>query len=190
LNLALIIGSTRPNRFVDYPARWIAEQAKLHREFTLESLDLRDHPLPFFREATPPAVSGGAFTDVDAIAWDQRVAAYDGFLVTAAEYNRGPAAVLCNALDSAYNGWKKKPIAFVGYGAVGGARAIEDLRLTAIGLQMAPINAAVHIPFSVCLDVSQKGMQLEDFEHLNQSLNGLFAQMVWWANALKAARGV
>ena len=77
--------------------------------------------------------------------WQKKVAALDGFIVIAAEYNRGPTAVLKNALDYAYNEWNSKPVAFVGYGGVGGARAIEQLRLHAVELQMAPIRAAVHI---------------------------------------------
>ncbi len=37
-------------------------------------------------------------------------------------------AVLKNALDSATFEWRRKPVAFVGYGGVGGARAIAQLR--------------------------------------------------------------
>src|SRR5690606_12869259 len=35
LNLALIIGSTRPNRFADQPAKWIAEAARARDDFRL-----------------------------------------------------------------------------------------------------------------------------------------------------------
>ena len=53
--------------------------------------------------------------------------------------------MLKNALDYAYKEWNNKPVAFVGYGGVGGARSVEQLRLNAIELQMAPIRTAVHI---------------------------------------------
>ena len=53
LKLALIIGSTRPNRFADIPAKWIVEGARERSDFTLDVLDLRDHPLPFFNEPAP-----------------------------------------------------------------------------------------------------------------------------------------
>jgi NAD(P)H-dependent FMN reductase len=36
----------------------------------------------------------------------------------------------------------RKPIAFVGWGNVGGARAVEQLRTVAIELGMAPIRPA------------------------------------------------
>jgi NAD(P)H-dependent FMN reductase len=65
---------------------------------------------------------------------DGRVHAY---IFTAADYDRGSTAVLKNALDYVYKEWANKPVAFVGYGGVGGARATEQLRLNAIELQMA-----------------------------------------------------
>lgn len=61
-------------------------------------------------------------------AWRKRIGEFDGSIATVAEYNHGPAAVLKNAFDSASLEWQRKPIAFVGYGGVGAARAIETLR--------------------------------------------------------------
>jgi len=43
---------------------------------------------------------------------------------------------------------ESQAIAFVGYGGVGGARAIEHLRGVAIELQMAPIKHEVNIAWS------------------------------------------
>ena len=54
--------------------------------------------------------------------WQKKIDSLDGFIFIAAEYNRGPTAVLKNALDYAYKEWNNKPVAFVGYGGVGGAR--------------------------------------------------------------------
>lgn len=56
-----------------------------------------------------------------------------------AEYNHGPTGVLKNAFDGAHAEWVRKPVAFVGYGGVGGARAIEHLRGVVIELEMASI---------------------------------------------------
>ena len=61
--------------------------------------------------------------------WQKKVAEFDGFVFVTAEYNHGISAVLKNALDYAYPEWNKKAAGFVGYGSVGGARAIEQLRL-------------------------------------------------------------
>jgi len=188
LKFALIIGSTRPNRFADRPARWVADRAKTLSEFELDVHDLRDQALPFFEEPAPPAASRGRFTNPAAIAWDAKLAGYDGFIMTVAEYNHGMTAVMKNALDSAFNGWKNKPVGFVGYGGTGGARAVEAVRLSAISLQMAPISAAVHIPIQAYVSVIKEGASLASFDYLNESLVGMFKQLVWWADALKAAR--
>jgi NAD(P)H-dependent FMN reductase len=84
--------------------------------------------------------------------------------------------------------WKDKPISFVGYGGVGAARAIEQLRLNVIELHMAPIRNAVHIGLDPFLGVLTKGKSLDDFPFLGAARTAMFDQLVWWARALEAAR--
>lgn len=96
--------------------------------------------------------------------------------------------MLKNALDYAYTEWNRKPVAFVGYGGVGGARAVEQLRLNAIELQMAPTRNAVHITWGDFIQVRQHGKKLEEFEHLNQAANATVEELAWWAKVLKTAR--
>ena len=163
--IALVIGSTRANRFADKPAEWFAKLAKEHDDIELEVVDLRDFPLPFFDEVGS-SLYVPAKSEV-AQRWQKKVAKFDGFVFVTAEYSRGPTAVLKNALDYAYTEWNKKPVGFVGYGGVGGARAIEQLRLHAIELQMAPIRNAVHIVWADMAQVMGGAKQLEEFEHLN-----------------------
>jgi len=83
--------------------------------------------------------------------------------------------------DYAYAEWGNKPVAFVGYGGVGRARAVEQLRLHAIELQMAPIRSAIHI-------LIKDGKPLSELEHLNQAARQMLDQLAWWTAALKAAR--
>ena len=145
--LAIVIGSVRPNRFADHPAQWFTNIARQHGGFDVELIDLKDYPMPFFAETTSPAY--GPSENEVARRWQKKVAEFDSYVFIAAEYNRGPTGVLKNALDYAYKEWNNKPVSFVGYGGVGGARAIEQLRLNAIELQMAPIRNAVHIQMAV-----------------------------------------
>lgn len=188
LKLALIIGSTRPNRFADTPANWIVEAAKERSDFTLDVLDLRDQGLVLFEEPMSPMFTGGVYSNPAAEAWRHKIGQYDGFIVTAAEYNHGPTAVLKNALDSAVHEWKRKPIAFIGYGGVGGARAIEQLRGIAIELHMAPIKAEVNVSMEPFLGILTQGKTLDDYEHLVKARDTVFDEIAWWGNALKAAR--
>ena len=128
--LAVVVGSIRPNRFADHPAQWIAEIARQRGDFDVEVIDLKDYPMPLFAEEASPLYAPSK-SEV-ARRWQQKVAGFDAYVFTAAEYNRGPAPVLKNALDYAYREWSNKPVAFVGYGGVGGARAVEQLLLNAI----------------------------------------------------------
>jgi len=105
-----------------------------------------------------------------------------------AEYNHGPTAALKNAFDSAFLEWQRKPIAFVGYGGVGAARAIETLRGVVIELQMAPIRHEVNIAMEPFLGILQSGRALNDYAYLVQSREAMFDHLVWWGEALKAAR--
>jgi NAD(P)H-dependent FMN reductase len=190
LKLALIVGSTRPNRFADIPARWITEAAAERSDFTLEVLDLRDWPLPFFDQPSSPARASGEYSNPVVERWQHRLSEFDGFIATVAEYNHGPTAVLKNAFDTAYTEWNKKPIGFVGYGGVGGARAVEQLRTIAIELQMAPVMRAVHIGLEPSLGVMLHGKALDDYPYLAESRTAMFDQLVWWGSALNAAREV
>jgi NAD(P)H-dependent FMN reductase len=188
LNIALIVGSTRPNRFADHPARWIQEGASERRDFRLSVLDLRDEKLPLFNEPVSPFFTNGAYSNPLAENWRHKIGRFDGFIATVAEYNHGPTAVLKNAFDSAFIEWREKPIAFVGYGGVGGARAVEQLRLIAVELQMAPIRNAVHIGMSEYLGVVQDGRTLDSYPHLNSAREMMFDQLAWWTRVLKAGR--
>ena len=184
--IAIVVGSTRAARFADVPTQWIAKIAKSHADIDVEIVDLRDWPLPFFDEVASSAWAPSQ--NEVAQRWQKKVAEFDGFIFTAAEYNHAPTGVLKNAIDYAANEWNKKPAGFVGYGSVGGARAVEQLRLIAVELQMAPVKSAVHIAWGDFLAVRQGEKKLEDIEHLNQAAAALINDVAWWAKVLKAAR--
>ena len=137
--LAIVIGSIRPNRFGGHAAEWIEEIARRRTDFEVELIDLKDYPTCRFRRGREASPLYAPSKNEVAQRWQKKVGEFDAFIFTAAEYNRGPTAVLKNALDYAYSEWSNKPVAFVGYGGVGGARAVEQLRLHGIELQMAPI---------------------------------------------------
>ena len=142
--------------------------------------------MPLFAEEASPLYAPSK--NQVARRWQAKLAEFDAFIFTAAEYNHGPTAVLKNALDYAYAEWSNKPVGFVGYGGVGGSRAVEQLRLHAIELQMAPIRSAVHILFPDYLAVVKDGKKLSELDHLNQTARQMLDQLAWWAGALKRAR--
>jgi len=150
LTISVILGSTREGRYGDKPAHWILGKLAARDGVDAQLLDLRDYPLPMFdRQRPPPRVTDGDYGHPVAQAWAQQIARSDGFVMTAAEYNHGYTAVLKNALDWIYREWNRKPVSFVGYGSMGGARAVEQLRQVAVELELAPLRHAVHLPREV-----------------------------------------
>ncbi len=190
MKIQVIIGSTRQNRVSEKPARWIYEHAKTRPDLDPELVDLRDHPLPLFDEPTAPLHLHGHYSDERVQTWSKKVAEADGYIVVSPEYNHGYPAVLKNAFDVLYPEWNNKPIGFVSYGTIGGARVVEQLRLVAIELQMVPIQRALHVPGPVlsALMQPQEGSPANPFDSITWLADGFLDQLVWWANALKVAR--
>lgn len=186
-HIGIVIGSTREGRFADKPAEWIHSIARKRTDLSFELIDLRDHVLPFFNEQMSPAWA--PVKNEAAQQWAAQLGILDGLVVITPEYNHGPSAVLKNAFDYAYKEFIRKPIGFVGYGGVGAARAVEQLRLVATELQMAPVRNAVHVGMVEYLGIARQGKSFADFPHLEQAANGLLDDMAWWSKALKTARG-
>ena len=185
IKIQVIIGSTRQNRFGEKPAKWIFNKLKENKEVEAELIDLRDWPLPFFDEPMSPMMSKGKYTNPLATKWADKIGEADAYILVTPEYNHAYSAVLKNALDYVYMQWNKKPVAFVAYGSMGGARAVEQLRGATLALKMVPIYDAVHISaFWNFLD--EKGnLKTESFE---EAANTMIEQLLWCAKALKTAR--
>ncbi|MDP0926449.1 NAD(P)H-dependent oxidoreductase [Paracoccus onubensis] len=187
--IAIIIGSTRQTRFADKPAAWLLENAQKRDDMEFELVDLRDYDLPFFNEAASNLWMPSQ--DARAVAWQNKVGEFDGYIFLTAEYNHSITAALKNALDQAYKEWNRKPAAAMGYGGVGAARAIEHLRNIAVELQMVPLRNAVHLGAGEFMKVSplgQNGDMSEVDEILQPSLTGMLDELAWWAAATKTAR--
>ncbi|MBI2120694.1 MAG: NAD(P)H-dependent oxidoreductase [Parcubacteria group bacterium] len=189
LNIKVIAGSTREGRFSDKAALWIAEEIKKQKGVIAEVLDLREYDMPFFNEAVSPSFKQEPYKNEAVARFTKKIAEGDAFVMVTPEYNHGTSGVLKNALDWVYQEWNNKPVAFVSYGSVGGARAVEQLRQTAIELQMAPIRNAVHIPGEQYFPVLfGKAAASDLFASQSEKANGLITQLLWWAKALKTAR--
>lgn len=187
--IALIIGSTRPDRFADVPARWMLGRAQAREDMEVEVVDLRDHPLPFFSEVASNMCAPSQ--DPEAIRWRERIATFDGFIFVVAEYNHSITGVLKNALDQTYREWNRKRFTAIAYGGAGGARALEHLRLIGVKLHMVSIRSAVHIGGSdfMAIDPAFEGGAIESIEaHLQPSAAAALDELSWCAQATIAGR--
>lgn len=184
--IAIIISTTRATRFGEKPAKWIHEIAAARTDMSVELIDLRDYPMPFFDEVASNMWAPSK--NEVAQRWQKKVAEFDGYIFVTAEYNRGVPAVLKNALDYAYPEWNRKAAAYVGYGGVGAARSIEHLRLISVELQMAPTRTGVHIQGGDFMAVWQGGKDIKELAYLEKNAKDMLDELHWWASALKVAR--
>lgn len=188
--IALIITSTRATRAADMPAAWMLAQAQARSDMTVELVDLRDFDLPMFDEPASNAYLPSA--SAEARAWQKKMAEFDGYIFTVAEYNHSISAALKNALDQAYVEWAKKPFTAIAYGSMGGARALEHLRSIGTELQMVSTRNAVHIGggdfWKVHPNMGGSGNMADIEAAILPSANAALDDLVWWAKATMAAR--
>jgi len=181
--IGIILGSTRPNRNGEQVARWVLEVASRRRDARFEFLDLRDYPLPHLDEPPPP--SFGQYQGDHTKRWAAKIASFDGFVIVTPEYNHSTSGVVKNAIDYLYAEWNNKAVGFVSYGATGGARAVEHLRLIAGELQMADVRQQVVLSLKT---------EFENFsafkpsDHSLPTLNTMLDQVVTWSTALAPLR--
>jgi NAD(P)H-dependent FMN reductase len=184
--IAVIISTTRATRFGEKPAKWIHEIAAARGDMSVELIDLRDYPMPFFDE--PASNAWMPSKNEVAKRWQKKVAEFDGYIFVSAEYNRGIPAVLKNAIDYAYPEWNRKAAAYVGYGSVGAARSIEHLRLVCVELQMAPTRTGVHIQGADFMAALTQGKDIRELAYLEKNSKDMLDELQWWASALMVAR--
>lgn len=183
IKIALIIGSTRPGRKAEVVARWVHEIAKKRSDAEFELVDIKDFNLPLLDEAIPPSM--GQYSQPHTKAWAAKIESFDAYVFVTPEYNHGMSGALKNAIDYLYREWNNKAAGFVGYGSVGGTRAVEQLRLVMGELQVADVRAQVALSL------------FTDFENFStfkpaalheKSLTTMLDQVIAWGGALKALR--
>lgn len=183
IRIAIIVGSTRPNRLARQVADWVHDNARNQTDAHFDLVDIADYDLPLLDEPMPPAM--GQYSQEHTQTWAKKIDSYDGFIFVTPEYNHSVPGALKNAVDYLYAEWNDKAIGFVSYGSAGGTRAVEAWRLVAAELQMASVRAQVFLPF---------GSEFEEMstfrptEGSTQALADVYEQVTRWAKALKPLR--
>jgi NAD(P)H-dependent FMN reductase len=183
LNIAIILGSTRPNRNGEAVARWVLDLASKRTDANFELVDVRDFNLPLLDEPQSPAM--GQYTQPHTKAWSAKIAPFDAFVFVTPEYNHSTSGALKNALDFLYREWNNKAAGFVSYGSAGGARAVEQLRQIMAELQIADVRAQVML--SLFTDFENFSVFKPDPRH-EKSVNTMLDQVIAWGGALKPLR--
>jgi NAD(P)H-dependent FMN reductase len=183
VKIAVIIGSTRPGRHGEAVAKWVYEIASQRRDAEFELIDLADHPLPHLDEAMPPTM--GQYAHDHTKEWAATIAAFDGFVFVTPEYNHSTSGVLKNAIDYLYAEWNNKAAGFVSYGSVGGARAVEHLRLIMGELQVADVRQQVALSLFTDFEAFTT---LTPAELQTTFVHTMLDQVVAWSTALAPLR--
>src|SRR4030067_2184174 len=123
IKIAIIGGSTRPGRKADSAAKWVHKMAKNRSDAAFEIVDIKDYTLPLLDEPVPPSM--GQYSQPHTKAWSAKIASYDAYVFVTPEYNHGTSGALKNAIDYLYQELNNKAAGLVGYGSVGGTRAVE-----------------------------------------------------------------
>jgi len=182
LQIGVIVSTTRPTRAGRKVADWFMDQVA-DSDMEFEILDLKEWDLPFLSE--PESASSGNYAQELSKKWSAKVASLDGFVFVTAEYNNGMPAPLKNAIDTLYHEWAKKPVAFLGYGAYGATRSVEQ-----VAAVMAKVNAMPLLSTFVGIlnpweSVTDEGVKPE---FVRGSVDGVLKNLEWWAETLKQAR--
>jgi NAD(P)H-dependent FMN reductase len=183
VKIGIIVGSTRPGRKAEAVAKWVHGIAAQRNDAHYEIVDILEYALPLLDEPMPPAMGPG--TREHTKRWAAKIAEFDGYVFVTPEYNHATSGALKNAIDFLFSEWNDKAAGFVGYGSMGGARAVENLRLIAGELMIADVRQAVHLSL------------FTDFENfatfkpaaMHQKTVGLMLdQVVQWSTALQGTR--
>lgn len=183
LHIQIIVGSIREGRRGRSIGEWAHRIAAARQDITVELVDLKDWNFPVFSLAKPPAM--GEYADPLQRRWAETIGKADGYLFLCPEYNHSFPSALKNALDYLYAEWGRKPASFIGYGPSGGIRAVEQLRLVLIELNMAPLGSALHL-FNVHKKFEQDQYQGGDEDAAR--LQAVLDDLLWWSRTLREGR--
>lgn len=181
--IGIILGSTRPGRNGEAVAKWVLDVAKQRSDAEFELVDLLDYNLPHYDEPIPASM--GEYAHLHTQEWARKIASFDGFIIVTPEYNHSTSGALKNAIDFLFAEWNNKAVGFVSYGSVGGARAVEHLRLIVGELMMADVRAQVAL--SLANDFENYSKFVPKEQHA-AALTTVLDQTVAWSAALAPLR--
>lgn len=183
VKIGVIVGSTRPGRKARAVADWVMQIAKLRGDAGFDIVDVEDFNLPLLDEPVPPSM--GQYSKDHTKRWAAKIAEFDGYVFVTPEYNHATSGALKNAIDFLFAEWNNKAAGFVGYGSMGGARAIENLRLVCGEIKIADVRASVML--SLFTDFRNMSEFTPDPRH-EKSVEAMLDEVVQWSRALQGVR--
>ena len=183
VRLAVITSSPPESGSGPVVARGLTRQAEQYGGFSVDVIDAVAADLPVVVSADRAAAARHRLDEVAT-----RIEAADAYVVVTAEYNHGCPAVLKSVLDWHPTQWRGKPVSFVSYGGRSrGLRAVEQLRQIFAELHVATLRDGVS--FADARSHFDEDGNPRDVPGLDAAAKTMLGQLVWWAVALRQARG-
>jgi NAD(P)H-dependent FMN reductase len=180
LTIPVVLGSVREHRMSERPAHLLVERlTALGCHAPL--LDLQALDLPMYGQTSEqhlyPAVVEfkAAAAQADAMVW------------LTPEYNHGYTSAIKNAVDHLHSEIRRKPVAVCGLsgGGLGGARAVEQLKLVLIEMHAVTIRDSVY--FSDARGLFDEAGALLQPAYVRR-IDDVLAELLWYARVLTWGR--
>ena len=180
LTIPVVLGSVREQRMSERPAHLLVERLTA-LGCTAPLLDLRALDLPVYGQTA----EAGSLPSV--LQLQTTAAQADAMLWLTPEYNHSYTSAVKNAVDYLHSEIRRKPVAVCGLsgGGLGGARAVEQLKLVLIELHAVTIRDSVY--FSDARHLFDAAGTLLRPEYV-QRIDDMLAELIWYARVLTYGR--
>ena len=180
ITIAVLAGTTRGQRRSIKAAKYVAEIGRTQQDIEIIFVDPLD--FSFAGDGNDPEGKDPRYTEITRKA--------DAFFVVTPEYNHSFPGSLKRMLDSELKNYNHKPVAFAGVsdGNWGGTRAIESLVPAVRETGLVVMSWDVYFPYVQNIFDDNGTIQPDFKDRYETSIGKLYAELIWFARILKAAR--
>ena len=184
LTVPVLLGTVREGRQSEHLARFVHARLEARAGVRSPFIDPREHAFGNLAHRALDVEQAGT---PEVRSFIEQMHAADAFVIVTPEYNYGYPGALKNLLDVTFKPWNRKPFGLVACGGMsGGLRAIDALRQVVAGLGAVCVPA--HVPVQSIAKTFGPAGPLVDAEAWTRRVDGFLDEVLWYAEALKAAR--
>ena len=180
ITIAVLAGTLRAQRRSIKAAHYVAEFGEKLEGVEIIFVDPKDFTFP--GDGNDPEGKDPRYGEI--------VDKADAFFVVTPEYNHSFPGTLKRMLDSELQLYNHKPVAFAGVsdGNWGGVRAVEALVPAVRETGLVVLSFDIYFPWVQNIFDDEGKMLPEHTERYEKNLGKVYAELLWMARALKAAR--
>lgn len=175
-NILVLTGSLRPNSVNEKVVPLVTKQLE-DKGVDATVADLKELDLPFYDDPHQSLNPDFNPTHESVQKWTSMVGQADGVVLVTPEYNHTMNAAQLNAITWVGKEWNSKPVALVGYGWGGAAKAHETARETLAnsGLKANVGEKQANLAFKS--DLETDGSILDE-SAVNEKISGALSELI------------